>query len=304
MPGKVSIGISGWTYKPWRGVFYPPKLPHKRELQYASSQFDTVEINGTFYGLQRPSSFETWATETPDNFVFAVKASRFITHMLRLRNIQVPLANFFASGPLKLGRKLGPILWQFPPNFRFDATLFERFLQLLPSTMESAADLARLHDARLKDRFFIEVPEGVNPDARLRHAVEIRNETFVIPAFTDLLRRYNVALVCADAVEWPLLMDVTADFVYCRLHGSEQLYVSGYDSDALDQWAARVYAWATGTGRADGRYADSDRSTSSTQRDVFVYFDNDAKVRAPVDAKGLKSRIDRLLHYKQRSTSR
>lgn len=295
MPGAVRIGISGWTYRPWRGVFYPPTLTQKRELQYAATQFNSIEINGTFYGLQRPSSFQAWARETPGNFAFSVKGSRFITHMLRLRNVEAALANFFASGLLALGAKLGPILWQFPPNFHFDPLVFEAFLQLLPPTVESAADLARRHDARLQGRAFVEaIANGA-----VRHAVEIRSETFVTPAFAALLRRYNVALVCADAVEWPLLMDATADFVYCRLHGSTQLYVSGYEDDALDEWAGRVNAWARGRGAVDGRYADPEHAQTESSRqpakDVFVYFDNDAKVRAPFDALNLSRKVAALL---------
>ncbi|HEY0759800.1 MAG TPA: DUF72 domain-containing protein [Acidisarcina sp.] len=294
MPGKVRIGISGWTYKPWRGVFYPSGLPHRRELQFAASLFNSVEINGTFYGLQRPSSFARWADETPAGFVFSIKGSRYITHMLKLRNIELAMANFLASGPLRLGARLGPLLWQFPPQFRFHPEVFEAFLQMLPTTMEAAARLARLHDARLAGRAFVE--SGPEPHRPLRHAVEIRNHTFVNSAFTSLLRRYNVALVCADAVEWPLLMDTTADFVYCRLHGSEQLYVSGYEEDALNTWAQRVCSWATGIGHVEGLYADPSRTTNDgRERDVYVYFDNDAKVRAPFDAQGLIARVDRLL---------
>ena len=291
MPGQVRIGISGWTYKPWRGVFYPQGLAHKRELQYASAQFDSIEINGTFYGLQRPSSFESWAAETPGNFAFAIKGSRYITHMLRLRNAEAALANFFASGVLKLGQKLGPILWQFPASFRFDLGVFESFLQLLPTDMDGVADLARRHDPRLDGRAFVDAIAK----CPVRHAVEIRHESFVTPAFTQLLRRYNVALVCADAVEWPLLMDVTADFVYCRLHGSKELYVSGYEADAIDEWAHRVVAWATGKGNVEGRYADpANNAAIGKQRDVYVYFDNDAKVRAPFDAIDLKRRVAEL----------
>ena len=291
MPGKVRIGISGWNYKPWRGVFYPAGLPHKRELQYAAGLFPSIEINGTFYSLQRPSSFERWAAETPQDFVFSLKGSRYITHMLKLRNIEVALANLFASGLLKLGSKLGPMLWQFPAAFRFNPGVFESFLQLLPTDADSAADLARRHDPRLDGRAFTEAISKV----KLRHAVEVRNETFVTEEFAALLRRYNVALVCADAVEWPLLMDVTADFAYCRLHGSQQLYVSGYDDEALDAWAQRVVAWATGEGRVAGRYADAGKAADCLPRDVYVYFDNDAKVRAPFDALGLIKRVEARL---------
>lgn len=289
--GKVRIGISGWMYKPWRGVFYPEKLPHKRELSYAAGLFPSIEVNGTFYSLQRPSSFERWARETPDDFVFSLKGSRYITHLLRLRNVEPALANFFASGMLKLGAKLGPILWQFPANFQFVPELIEDFFRLLPATTEAAARLAELHDERLKGRACTTC-DGSYP---MRYAMEIRHQSFARPEFMQLLRRYGVALVCADAVEWPLLMDVTADFIYCRLHGSEVLYASGYEDDALDRWAARVAAWARGENAPDAIRADEKYRLKAVPRDVYVYFDNDAKVRAPFDAQGLQKRAFELL---------
>ena len=288
--GRVRIGISGWTYAPWRGVFYPKGLPQKRELEYATSQFSSLEINGTFYGMQRPDAFADWADRAPDGFVFAVKAPRFITHIRRLREVETPLANFIASGLLRLGGKLGPILWQFPPNFRFDAERIEAFLKLLPHDTKAAARFGLRHDDRLK------APAWLKADERsMRHAFEIRNETFRTRAFIDLLRKYDVALVCADTVEWPRLMDLTSDFVYCRLHGSEELYASGYDDKSLDEWAARVVTWAKG-----GEPADAERiggKGRKHRRDVFVYFDNDTKVRAPFDAKALTKRVDGLLRH-------
>jgi uncharacterized protein YecE (DUF72 family) len=286
--GTVRIGISGWTYPPWRGVFYPRGLPQKRELEYAAGQFSSLEINGTFYGLQRPDAFADWADRAPEGFVFAVKAPRFITHIRRLREVQTPLANFIASGLLRLGPKLGPILWQFPSNFRFDAERTEAFLKLLPHDTKAAARLARGHDDHLKAPAWLSTDEGP-----MRHAFEIRNETFRTRAFVDLLRRYDVALVCADTVAWPRLMDLTSAFVYCRLHGSEELYASGYDDKSLDEWAARVVAWARGGEPADAERIDG--KAPRRRRDVFVYFDNDAKVRAPFDAKALTERVDRLL---------
>ncbi|HEX3373472.1 MAG TPA: DUF72 domain-containing protein [Edaphobacter sp.] len=291
MPGTVRIGISGWTYKPWRGVFYPQKLSQKKELTYAASLFPSIEVNGTFYSLQRPSSFATWRDQTPDDFVFSIKGSRFITHMRRLRNIEQPLANFFASGVLALGPKLGPILWQFPPNFQFNPELLEEFFTLLPNETHAAATLAKRHDERLKGRAFLD------PGKRraLRHAIEIRHPSFVAREFITLLRRYNIALVCADTVEWPLLMDITADFLYCRLHGSEVLYTSGYSDQALDQWAARVAAWANGNEVTDGEHASPTSARKRTARDVYVYFDNDAKVFAPKDAQSLATRVSQLL---------
>ncbi len=280
--GAIRIGISGWTYPPWRGVFYPPRWPQSKELEYASSRFRAIEINGTFYGLQRPPAFADWAARTPEDFVFSVKAPRYITHILRLRDAETPLANFLASGLLRLGPKLGPILWQFPARFIFDAERMGAFLALLPHDTEQAVVLARRHDARMQGRAWLET-DAKRP---LRHAVEIRHETFRDPLFIDMLRANRVALVCADTVEWPRLMDVTADFVYCRLHGSEQLYASGYDPPALDAWAARVTAWARGAEPEDGERV-SGRSPSAEGRDVFVFFDNDAKVRAPADAAAL-----------------
>jgi uncharacterized protein YecE (DUF72 family) len=284
--GTVRIGIAGWTYPPWRGVFYPKGLTQKRELEYATSQFSSLEINGTFYGMQRPDAFADWADRAPEGFVFAVKAPRFITHIRRLREVETPLANFIASGLLRLGPKLGPILWQFPPSFRFDEERIEAFLKLLPHDTKAAAQLGRTHDDRLKAPAFLDADEQP-----MRHAFEIRNETFRRQAFIDLLRRYDVALVCADTVEWPRLMDLTSDFVYCRLHGSEQLYASGYDDKALDDWAARVVAWAQGAEPADAERVGGEGH--GHRRDVFVYFDNDTKVRAPFDAKALAERVDR-----------
>jgi uncharacterized protein YecE (DUF72 family) len=289
--GKIHIGISGWRYKGWRGVFYPEKLPQRRELEFASRKFDTIELNGSFYSLQRPQSFLQWQAETPPDFTFAIKGSRYITHMLRLRNVERPLANFFAQGLLHFGAKLGPILWQLPPNFTFEPERLEQFLALLPRTLKQAAELARNHDDRLKDRSWFQVRK----DATLRHALEIRHESFVTEKFIRLLRRYGVGLVVADTVEWPLLMDVTSDFVYCRLHGSEVLYASGYEADALDVWARRVVAWARGEEVTDGRKASTRDAPKRKRRDVFVYFDNDMKVRAPFDAEQLRIRVARLL---------
>ncbi|CCM78122.1 DUF72 domain-containing protein [Rhizobium mesoamericanum] len=285
--GIIRIGISGWTYRPWRGVFYPKNLPHKQELTYASRQFASIEINGTFYGLQRPEVFESWREETPDCFVFAIKGSRYITHMRRLRDIETPLANFFASGLLRLGPKLGPILWQFPPRMTFNTQLFSAFFKLLPHDTIAAARLAAKHDERLNGRDWVEA-NGKRP---VRHAVEIRHESFATPDFIHLLREHGVALVCADTVEWPLLMDVTADFVYCRLHGSEELYVSGYDEEALSNWAHMINAWAHGHEPTNAARVLAPLKRRTGGRDVYVYFDNDAKVRAPADASALAERL-------------
>jgi uncharacterized protein YecE (DUF72 family) len=275
-------------------VFYPADLPQKRELAYAASIFRSIEINGTFYSLQRPEYFKSWTAETPDDFVFSAKGPRFITHMRRLKDAKTPLANFLASGILCLGAKLGPILWQLPPNFKFEPERIESFLKLLPRDTESAAALARRHDKRLSGRSAMKI-DAKRP---LRHALEIRHASFAVPAAIELLRAYNVALVCADTVEWPRLMDVTSDFLYCRLHGSEQLYASGYDQESIEQWATRVAAWATGKEPADAEKVIQDAKPKVTPRDVFVYFDNDVKVRAPFDAQQLMARTDALLKAK------
>jgi uncharacterized protein YecE (DUF72 family) len=285
--GQVRIGISGWTYRPWRGVFYPKGLPQKRELAFAAQSFPTVEINGTFYGTQRPESYARWSDETPEDFVFAIKGPRYITHLRRLREVEAPLANFLASGPLRLGPKLGPILWQFPPSFRFDPERIEAFFKLLPKDTTAAAEIARRHDERYAGRVWTKT-DRKRP---MRHAMEIRHDSFLDPAFIRLLRRYKIALVCADTVDWPRRMDLTADFVYCRLHGSEVLYVSGYDDAALDSWADRVAAWAAGHEPKDAERVIDKPGPKRASRDVFVYFDNDAKVRAPADAKGLIRRV-------------
>src|SRR5579862_1605346 len=289
--GDIRIGISGWNYPPWRGVFYPAKLAHKKELAYAASQFRSIEINGTFYSLQRPEYFAEWDRATPEDFVFAVKGSRYITHMLRLLEVRPALANFFASGILKLSAKMGPILWQFPPNFKFEPVRLENFFRLLPRDTESAVRLARRHDKRVSGRAWMRT----DVNRRIRHGMEIRHQSFVTPEFIELLREHDVALVCADTVEWPRLMDLTSDFVYCRLHGSEELYASGYDAKSLDDWAMRVAAWARGKEPSDAEKIIAGPAPKLSKRDVFVFFDNDAKIRAPFDAQGLISRVKRIL---------
>jgi uncharacterized protein YecE (DUF72 family) len=291
MPGAVRIGISGWRYAPWRGKFYPKGLKQADELAHASRVFSTIEINGTFYALQRPEFFARWADAVPEDFVFAVKAPRFITHMRRLKESRVPLANFLASGLLRLGPKLGPILWQLPPSFRFDAARLGDFLKLLPHDTAAAARLAKSHDARLARRAWTRCDKR----RPLRHALEIRHDSFKVPEFIALLRKYRVALVCADTVEWPRLMDVTADFVYCRLHGSEELYASGYDGTALAAWARRAAAWARGGEPGDAERVVDRAGPTRAARDVYVYFDNDRKVRAPADAQVLRAKVDRLI---------
>ena len=286
--GRIRIGISGWRYPPWRGVFYPKGLPQRRELEFASRELSTVEINGSFYSLQRPESYLQWREQTPDEFVFSVKGPRFITHMKKLNDVATPLANFFASGVLALGDKLGPILWQLPPNLGFHPDRLSEFFDQLPRTTAVAARLAEGHDERLTDRAWT----VTDADRPLRHALEVRHSTFETPAFIELLRRHDVALVVADtAGKWPFLEDVTSDFVYARLHGSEELYVSGYDDASLDIWAAKIRGWSAGENPPDTRTIATPAAAAPDGRDAYVYFDNDVKVRAPFDAMSLAEKL-------------
>lgn len=286
----IRIGISGWTYPPWRKVFYPQGLPQKDEMAYAANTFPTIEVNGTFYGLQRPESFRRWREASPADFVFAIKGSRYITHILRLKDAREALANFIASGLLALGPKLGPILWQVPPSLRFDPDVLEAFLEILPRDFKSAAKLAATHDRPIRGGAFLQVDENLP----LRHALEIRHESFRDDRFIALLRQYGVAIVVADTVEWPCLQDITANFVYARLHGSEELYASGYSEDALDNWARKFRAWSKGSEPRDAKRVSgkAPAKLSGKPRDIFVYFDNDIKVRAPFDAMSLAKRLN------------
>lgn len=278
----VRIGISGWRYAPWRGDFYPEGLAQKRELAFAARAV------GSFYALQTPERYADWAAQTPEDFVFSVKAPRFITHVRRLRDIEAPLANFMASGLLRLGPRLGALLWQFPPSFRFDAERFEAFLAQLPHDGEQALALARQCEPRMHREGYLDLAPGT----RLRHAVEIRHESFRCTAFIELLRRHGVALVVADtAGKWPLLEDLTADFVYLRLHGDKALYASGYSEEALKAWQRRIEAWQRGRQVPDARLAEPDQLAEGGSRDVYCYFDNDLKVRAPYDARRLLERL-------------
>ena len=269
-PADVRIGISGWRYEPWRGVFYPSGLTQKSELGYASRRVRSVEINGSFYSLQRPSSYARWSEETPPDFVFAVKGGRFLTHNKKLRGCRTPLANFFASGVLALEAKLGPVLWQLPPQLPFDAERLESFFAILPRTTAAASELAREHDGRMKYGAHL----TIEADRPIRYALEVRHESYGDPRFVKLLREHQIALCVADtAGKFPYFEDVTADFVYVRLHGEKELYVSGYGAASLDRWAARIDGWR------------------DAGRDVYVYFDNDVKVRAPYDAMNLAARL-------------
>jgi uncharacterized protein YecE (DUF72 family) len=270
MAATARIGISGWTYPPWRGVFYPKGLAHRRELEYVAQHLTSVEINGSFYALQRPSSYRSWYEQTPDRFVFSVKGGRFITHMKKLADVETPLANFFASGVLALDDKLGPILWQLPPTLGYDPQRLAAFFALLPRSTGEAGWLARRHDDRMKDRALFDV----RADRPMRHALEVRHKSFLAPGFVDLLHEHGIAVVVADtAGKWPLIRTATTEFAYVRLHGDKELYTSGYSDEALDGWAALVKGWL-----AEGR-------------DVFAYFDNDVKVRAPFDAMSLAAKL-------------
>jgi uncharacterized protein YecE (DUF72 family) len=267
--GRAWIGISGYDYAGWRGRFYPDELPARRWLEYASRRFDTIELNGTFYSLKSPAVFERWAAEVPDGFLLAVKGGRFITHNLKLRNAEASLGNFFASGVLALGSRTGPFLWQLPATYRFDAERMDAFMRLLPRDSREGEAVARRHDERLRRGALVEAPVRV----RYRHAFEVRHPSYFHEEFYAILRAHRCALVLADtAGKFPYAEELTAGFTYVRLHGSQELYASGYTDAELDWWAARIRDW-----RARG--------------DVFVYFDNDAKVHAPFDALRLAERV-------------
>ena len=268
----VRVGISGWRYPRWRGDFYPSGLVQRRELAYVAERMPTVELNGSFYSLQRPTSYQRWRDETPDGFVFAVKGSRYVSHMLRLRGVETALANFFASGVLALGPKLGPVLWQLPERLPFEPEVLEAFVADLPRTTGEALELARRHDARVDGRSWLEI----DADRPIRYALEPRSASFESPDAAAILRAHDVALVVADtAGRFPAFGEQTASFTYVRLHGAEDLYASGYTSTQLDAWAERIRGWAEG----------------DPARDVYVYFDNDARGFAPHDAVALGERL-------------
>jgi uncharacterized protein YecE (DUF72 family) len=272
--GVVRVGISGWRYPAWRGDFYPKGLPQRRELEHAASQLTSIEVNGSFYSLQRPTSYAGWraeATQARPDFVFAVKGGRFVTHMKRLRDVDVPLANFFASGVLALGPTLGPILWQLPENLRFDAEVVDDFFGRLPRTTVEAATLAERHDSKVPSDRALTTAEDDRP---IRYALEFRSPTFAVPEAYAVLKRHDVATVYADtAGRWPKVDEDTAPYRYVRLHGDKELYASGYTDRALDEWATRCRTWA------------------EAGQDVFVYFDNDMKGYAPHDARRLIARL-------------
>src|SRR3954451_7141673 len=257
MPGSAFIGISGYDYKPWKDRWYPEGLPARRWLEYASRQFDSIELNGTFYSLKNPPVFARWAETVPRRgFVFAIKGGRFITHNLKLRNCETALGNFFASGVLALGKLTGPFLWQLPDSYRFDAERMDSFMRTLPRTSIAAEQVAERHDHRLRRGALTTAAAPV----RYRHAFEVRHPSYFCEEFYGILRKHRCAFVIAESAgRWEMAEQVTANFVYVRLHGSTQLYASRYSDEELDAWADRVVQWL-GEGR-----------------DVYVYFDNDAK---------------------------
>lgn len=272
--GRIRVGISGWSYPRWRGDFYPRGLRQRDELAYAAERLGTIEVNGSFYSLQRPSSYDGWREACPDDVVIAVKGGRYVTHMLKLREPGTALANFFASGVLALGDQLGPVLWQLPETLRFDAERVSTFLDLLPRTVAETAALAARHDDKVAGDRALTEPRTDGGRA-VQHVLEFRHRSFCEPEALDLLRRHDVGCVVAESAgRWPQADAVTSDVVYVRLHGDTELYASGYSPAALDRWAERCAAWAE-------------------DADVYVYFDNDARGRAPWDALALQERVRR-----------
>lgn len=277
--GGAWIGISGYDYKPWRDRFYPRGLPAREWLRFASRQFNSIELNGTFYSLKSPDVFRKWVAEVPsENFLFALKGGRFITHNLKLRRSENALGNFFASGVLALGNLTGPILWQLPATYGFDFDRMDLFMGILPRNSEEAEEVAREHDDRLRRGVLIEAAANVP----LQHVFEVRHPSYFCDEFFNLLRAHGHGFVIADtAGRFPYAEEVTSNIVYVRLHGSQQLYVSGYTDAELDEWAAKIQNWRRPSSRGPGY-------------DVFVYFDNDAKVHAPFDALRLSERVSPL----------
>ncbi|HET9632333.1 MAG TPA: DUF72 domain-containing protein [Terrabacter sp.] len=265
------IGVSGWRYASWRGDFYPKGLPQRLELTYAAERMTSIEINGSFYSLQRPSSYAAWRAAVPADVDFAVKGGRFITHMKALRDVETPLANFFASGVLALGPQLGPVLWQLPERVHFDPERIRRFFELLPRSTSEAARLAEKHDDKLKEDRVLTTCEV---DVPVRHALEPRHDSFDTNEARELCAEHGVAMVIADSAgKWPVMDDATSDFRYVRLHGETELYASGYTDESLDRWARTCQYWL------------------EQGHDVHVYFDNDAKGHAPYDAVRLLQRL-------------
>jgi len=262
--GSIYLGIGGWNYEPWRGVFYPDKLPQAKELEYAASKLTAIEINSTYYGSQKPESFRTWAAATPAGFKFSVKASRFSTNRKVLAEGADSVKRFLNSGVTELGDRLGPLLWQFAPTKKFDEADFGSFLELLPETQDGL---------------------------KLRHAVEVRHDSFRSPAFIALLRNFNVAVVCAEHATYPGIADVTSDFVYLRLQTGNDTIKTGYPPKELDAWAERLKTFAKGGVPTDLEQVDPKSQPKTAPRDVFAYVIHEGKVRAPAAAMELIERV-------------
>jgi len=256
----IRVGIGGFAFPPWRGVFYPHDLPRSRELAHASRHLTSIEINGTFYRTQNPASFRRWYADTPEDFVFSLKGPRYSTHRRELSESGASIERFLASGVLELREKLGPILWQFPPTARFDEGALAAFLELLPPVVDGLT---------------------------LCHVIEIRDASFVTPEFIALLRRHRIALAFVDSDEYPEMHDVTGDFVYVRLRRSVQTEPTGYSAPALDGWARRLRIWSAGGEPDDARRVHPKQAREETPRDCFAYFISGAKIRAPAAALAL-----------------
>ncbi|MGI8841603.1 MAG: DUF72 domain-containing protein [Caulobacteraceae bacterium] len=264
MTGHIRVGIGGWTFEPWRGVFYPPGTRQADELAYASRHVTAIEINGTYYSTQKPETFAKWAAQTPEGFVFSLKASRFCTNRRVLADSGESVARFLGQGLVELGEKLGPILWQFMATKRFDAVDFAAFLGLLPPTLEGLP---------------------------LRHCVEVRHASFADPAFVDLCREHGVAICASESPDWPLIADVTADFAYARLMKGADDIDTGYAAPHLDAWVARLRAWAGGGASEDFPLISPDRPAARADRDFFAFFISAGKIRAPAAAAALLERL-------------
>lgn len=284
--GTIRVGLSGWNYDEWRGDFYPRDLPKTRHLEYAAGQVDTIEVNGTFYGLVRPATFRSWRAAVPAGFVFAVKGSRFITHNKKLKDANGALANFFASGVLELDDTLGPLLWQLPANLHFDAERVDTFLAQLPHDTDAARELARQHDDRVPD-----VAYGPGTRHRLRHVLEVRHESWLCDDLVRIARRHGVALAFSHAAAWPYTEEVTAGFVYVRLHGPGEVYASAYGDTALGRWADRLQRWRAADEPADAARIGDRTPPRRKGRDVYVYLDNDAGGHAPREAVRLREML-------------
>lgn len=283
MVRTIRLGTAGWVFPPWRGTFYDKGLPQKRELAFASSRLGAIEINATFYSHQKPQSFAGWAAETPEDFVFTVKGHQLVTHLKKLKDVEIPLANFFASGVLALGNRLGPFCWQLPGNLAYSAERIETFLGLLPKTPDDLAALAGKADDRLKMPPFLDL-SGIT---RVRHAIEVRHPSFANPGFIAQLRRHNVALVTADTAEWPGF-DQTADFAYLRLQGAPG--AERYSAEQRSRRAGWLADIATGR-EPEGAPTLLPPETDPPPRDTFAFFVSTDKENAPSNARAVMAEL-------------